>query len=742
MFFSINIDGGFFLVDFGNGNFEFETGYASAMDREGASGHGHSAGGGHHDCGHDHGSPKSTGDVGVTAGDFGTSFGLGPVPNLPAAMSKIHSGQKTLELSFFGMGKGNGQGHTAGMYGKKQRQALREKARANRVDWTLHTSVGVSGLAGKDRQGNFSKEQKVMSIQEIKRAIEFAADVAEGGPVVVHTGEFDRPVVDASWNKEGKWAGKFEMYDDEAKRGTYDIIDTRTGSIVQQARKGKTLSRPLWKRYSEKDEFWGKKGNRESYKDENGQTVRKGDYIDYWGNKLERAHRVPIWNKKEGIFEIEQLGWDKLESEAKEMTRDARAFWREYQKDKNNPKWKSDLWYRFREAESEKQVNVMAEEAYIISSLETNAANSRAFGLQYSRDFEENVERMKKLEKAKKMYLEIERSTDEKDKWRLEKELRALNSEHLGLVAPDKKLPSEIIDKEIRNMESAMKQAQDAAAGQWSQAEEQMETARNIESGRTYALKEAYDAYGQAGVYAWRQSEQLKRKGKLKKNLMVAMENLFPEAHGAHPDEIIELVTNSRRSMAKQLRKNLGYDHEKAAKAAEKTISMTFDVGHMNMWRKYFKDDPMKQPEDNDKDFQGWMLDMTAKLAKAGVVGHVHLDDNYGYQDEHLAPGEGIAPIKEMVKILKDNGYKGELIVEPGADFTLDQGGWRSVQKTWDLFGAKVTGTGKGFQSGYGGKKWSSIHYNHQGMASPPYFVFGGYSPSEDWTLWTGVPLE
>ncbi len=729
------------MVVFGNNNFEFETGYASSMDREGDHGHGHSSGGGGHDCGHDHGSPKATGDVGVSAGDFGMSFGLGPVPNLPATMSKIHSGQKVLELGFFGMGKGSGQGHTAGMYGKKQRQALREKARANRVDWTLHTSVGVAGLAGKDRQGNFSKEQKVMSIQEIKRAIEFAADVAEGGPVVVHTGEFNRPVSDADWNTKGKWKGRFEMYDEEEKRGTYDIIDTRTGSIVQQARKGKTISRPVWKRYSETDDQWDKQGKKDSYTDEHGNTVRRGDYIDYWGNKLERANRIPVWDKKNNIFKIEQLGWPDLEIEAKEMTKDAKHFWKEYQKDKNNPKWKSDLWYRFKDAESVEDVKVMPEEAYIISSLETNAANSRAFAFQYSRDYEENIQRLKKLKEAKELYKKIEEATSPEEKWRYEKQVTALQSEQLGLVTPDKKMPTAIIEKEMQNIKSAINQAQDAAAGQWSQSEEQMETARNIQSGRTYALQEAYDAYGQAGVFAWRQSEQLKSKGKLKKNLMVAMENLFPEAHGAHPDEIIELVTNSRKSMAKQLQAAFGYNDEKAKQAARKTISMTFDVGHMNMWRKYFKDDTSKSPDENNKIFQGWMLDMTEKLAKADVVGHVHLDDNYGYQDEHLAPGEGIAPIKRMVEILKENGYDGELIVEPGADFTLDQGGWRSVQKTWDLFGAHVTGTGKGF-TGYGGKKWSAIHYNHMGQGHPPYFVFGSYSPSEDWTLWTGVPLE
>ena len=119
------------------------------------------------------------------------------------------------------------------------------------------------------------------------------------------------------------------------------------------------------------------------------------------------------------------------------------------------------------------------------------------------------------------------------------------------------------------------------------------------------------------------------------------------------------------------------------------------------------------------------------------VVGHIHLDDNFGYNDEHLAPGEGNAPITEMMKALKDNGYKGELIVEPGADFTTDLSGFHSVMKTWKLFGSSVYGAGSGVR----GRGWGDVT-GYMGMTQPPYFVFGSYSPSEDWTLWSGVQLE
>ena len=112
------------------------------------------------------------------------------------------------------MGKGSGQGQTPGFYGKKQRAALSEMSKANKVDFTTHASVGISGLAGMDQQGNFSKASKSFNLHEIKRAIEFAGDVSGGGPVVVHTGEFQRPIIDAEWNtqKGDPYRNKFQLH--------------------------------------------------------------------------------------------------------------------------------------------------------------------------------------------------------------------------------------------------------------------------------------------------------------------------------------------------------------------------------------------------------------------------------------------------------------------------------------------------------------------------------------------------
>lgn len=710
---------------------EFPHGYSTPMDREY----------GHHGHAHEDHSPAhgSTNDVGVGIGDFGMSMGLGPVPNVHAIQAKIRPGSKKVEFVFTGAGKGSGQGQTPEMYGKKQRQALAEISTANRVDFTTHATVGVYGLAGMDQQGNFSKSSKQMSINEIKRAIEFAADVGQGGPVVVHTGEFQRPIVDAEWNKEDDhWKNKFKMYTDEEERFSYRVVDVRTGGMIQEARQNRKVARQIWNRYEEKNaEYWEKKGG-ETYSDVNGNLVKPGDYIDYEGNRLDMELRVPRFNREKGEFEAEQLNWNDLSREAEQMTLRAREVWRKWkQGELSEEQFTKTQWARFKTAINEEEIKLRPEEAYIITTLQTNAANSRGWAYYYGSGFKRDLEQMEKLQKALPFYEQLEKDIPEDDLWKIKIKLR--ESELDSLVPSDAKKPSEWIKDKIQGHRHHMLQAQEASASQWAQAAEAEETIRNVESAESYAFREACQAYAESAMSAWQQSKKLEEMGKLKKPLAIAMENLFPETYGSHPDELIRLVHGSRERMAKLLEQR-GMSEHQAQEAAKNHITATFDTGHLNMWRKYWQADPAKSMAENDEHFNHWALEKIEKMMDKGILGHVHVDDNYGYHDDHLAPGEGNTPIKEMILLLKKKGYKGELIVEPGADYTTDVSGFHSVMKTWKLFGSPVYGGGSGLSST--GRGWGQVQYGWFGQNQPPYFVFQPYSPSEDWTLWSGVQME
>jgi hypothetical protein len=401
----------------------------------------------------------------------------------------------------------------------------------------------------------------------------------------------------------------------------------------------------------------------------------------------------------------------------------------------DNSIWKEKIKRAKEQEIPPEKLKVRPEEAYIISTLENQAANSRGFAHYYGGNFDEDIKRLEKLEEAKKFYQKVEDTTDEEERWKLKRQAENIAA---GLIPSEEKFPTEILDQQINHIKRQMNQAREGAASQWAQAADAEETIRHVQSAEDYALNESYDAYAQAGITAMMRSNMLEKKGELKNPLSVSMENIFPESYGSHPDELKELVLGTRERM-KQMLVHRGYSQKDACKESQEHVNATFDTGHFNMWRKYWKGDDQKTIEQNDNDFNKWAINKVADLAKSGVIEHVHLVDNYGYADDHLAPGEGNTPIKEMVKVLKENGFKGQFIVEPGADFTTDTSGFNTMTKAWKYFGSNV-GAGGGW--GTAGKPWGDVQYGWFGQNQPAYFTFGGYSPSEEWTLWSGVPLE
>src|SRR3989344_935084 len=262
---------------------EFNTGYVMSMDR---------------DYGESHIADNSTNDAGITPiRDIGFSVPFGiATPNVQGIAAKIRTGTRIMELQFPGAGRAQRGAQTPGVYGQLQRQALEELSRANKVDFTTHASFSVMGLAGMDQQGNFSKQNKKFGVDEIKRAIEFAADVARGGNVTVHTGEFQRPISEEPWAKDPE-TGKimFRNYAEEPERATFRVVDERTGQIVAQARKNQHIARPVWLTAKTGEKYYDEEGNEH--------TAQEGEkiYVDYEKNAVkDLIDRVPEYDTKTG----------------------------------------------------------------------------------------------------------------------------------------------------------------------------------------------------------------------------------------------------------------------------------------------------------------------------------------------------------------------------------------------------------------------------------------------------------
>ncbi|MDH3353366.1 MAG: hypothetical protein OEL87_02875 [Nanoarchaeota archaeon] len=137
---------------------------------------------------------------------------------------------------------------------------------------------------------------------------------------------------------------------------------------------------------------------------------------------------------------------------------------------------------------------------------------------------------------------------------------------------------------------------------------------------------------------------------------ILALENMFQGFAFSRAEDLRDLVKNSRKNFADQLVKEKGIGKNKAKKIAEKQLGVTWDVGHLNILRK-------KGFEEED------IIEQTKVISKdKSMVKHVHLTDNFGYADTHLAPGMGNVPIKAILEELEKTGKFNEMrkITEAG----------------------------------------------------------------------------
>ena len=105
----------------------------------------------------------------------------------------------------------------------------------------------------------------------------------------------------------------------------------------------------------------------------------------------------------------------------------------------------------------------------------------------------------------------------------------------------------------------------------------------------------------------------------------------------------------------------------------------------------------------------------------------------------------GIAGVAmaSLAGLLKKKGYDGAIISEAYGEAGGNQ---RQLTRTWEAFGSNIyhpmvgpISMGGGAGRGAG---WTDVWQSYFGKTKTPYYVFGQYSPSEDWTLWTQVPME
>ncbi|MBN1274886.1 hypothetical protein JXA12_01155 [Candidatus Woesearchaeota archaeon] len=632
-----------------------------------------------------------TAELGTTTNPMGNT--------LDSVKSRIMEGAGRLEFEFIGKGKGNSQSPTPESFGVRERQDMRELLTINDIKSSVHASVHTESLAGFGRDG-FSGAQREEALREIKRAIDFAGDVTDGGAIVFHLSEWQRPMVHAGQRKEKQWM--FKGYDTEEKDSPMLVVDDRTGRVISGVTRDTYVYEPKFETVKERNPSLigtrvdGRLVTGDEWVDIKGQPVFRDDNVE------RMFDRVPVWNKDKTNFEVEHLTWEKFVERADE----------------------------YNKLHPDKQVT--PEEMFARTTIQNRVLQAKGSSLYHALHYDAFQKRQEKLRQALELYEAYEGDLPPEAR----EQLKELVSDVPGVAGQftrgDYQLPTEIIKRELEDAENQMRHIHESSASADAQAIEYLEQIKHLKTAEEYGLEKTADSIAKVGLLAM---EESRRKG-LKNPLYAAPENYDQHLYGSHPSEMRKVIEEGRKAMAQQLvKEKKAADLKQGLEIAKQHIKATLDIGHMNMWRQYF--DPTdekgksiyKTAEEREKAFEKWLLNESERLIKDGIVGHVHLTDNYGYGDEHLTPGQGNVPMKEFLKRMEKAGMK-DLIVEPGS-YNIST----SLFDTLSLVGSPVYGVGRL-------PRFNQVQHAHFGYNAPPFFIAGAYAPSNDWRPWTEVPLE
>jgi len=586
---------------------------------------------------------RSAQNLDVNPQQIGISHGIGDVAK--GLQANVFAGASTIELGFMGVQKGSRStpmGVTPELYGKSEREDMRNMAKINEITVSTHATANIQGFAGLDPQkGGFKPEKREEALHEIERAIDFAADVAQGGPIVVHTGEFPRPIYEADKS--------FEQYREEEKTAPIYFVDKRTGDL-----KGIDRDKEIPFALKEKGEY---------KRDEKGELqIKMRSYSDI----EENFNKLPEEDKKKFDYHPEKYFYNEMKGEeVSRYTAEAEHF-------DNNAR----------------QLNKKLEKYYKVV-----------------KPFRDQYEGKGKDEEFYKDFVAANPAFEEEEK----RAIKQIGSQ-------------KFFDEQVEDLRRMKKYYEEGAVGYKKAAKSAEVEIDSIEPIRDYAVKRSAETLARAAITAY----DRERAQKLDKPLFIAPENIFPESYGSHPQELKTLIKESRHEMARKLKDERGISQSKADQIAADHIKATFDIGHANTWKKFFKGKP--------EDFNKWMKEQVADLQKEKIIGHVHLSDNFGYYDEHVTPGEGTAPIKEFVEKLQKDKFKGAMIVEPGGQpegqiFSALKGAWRALSSP-------------AYRLDTAGMAWTDVDQSYFGRTGSPTYVVGDYAPSKDWTLWSETPLE
>lgn len=323
------------------------------------------------------------------------------------------------------------------------------------------------------------------------------------------------------------------------------------------------------------------------------------------------------------------------------------------------------------------------------------------------------------------------------------------------------------IQHDINRYEEQYKDFLNSAYGNLQQSQELEERRKHLKPMHDYALNRSAMGYAEAGISAMNATQQGMAKGTVKKDVYVGPEIGWPTYYGSHPQEFVNVIKQSREKMVDMLTKptikkwdptqnreieqknpywDPSIDKNRAKELAKKHVKGLFDTSHMGMWLAHFepkKDEKtgriMETEEQRIKRFNKWYTDWVKKIANDpdNLIGGIQLVDSMSSAHGHLPPGQGIFPVKDTAKIFKDAGFTGFLVSEGHEEEKFGEGRIRT--KLWQEAGGTLGPSGY-----FHGPplQWRHVQHGYFGKTYSPNFIFGGYSPSNEFRLWSEVPFE
>jgi len=216
---------------------------------------------------------------------------------------------------------------------------------------------------------------------------------------------------------------------------------------------------------------------------------------------------------------------------------------------------------------------------------------------------------------------------------------------------------------------------------------------------------------------------------------IISIEN--PPVGGAFSTgkELKEIVEKSREKFVEKAVEQ-GMPESEAKAQAEKLLGVTWDVGHINMLRKYgYKaEDIVKETEEVKE-----------------LIKEVHISDNFGFEHTELPWGMGNVPMKEIMETLPEKDVR--KIIEAGswwqhfktAPFkeTLEATGSSLYSMHMAPYWNQALGLYQGYYGGLAGQWLPQTHYETFGTSfSDTPMELGGQRPGAQGSRMSGRPME